>query len=168
LHFSGLPTFYITGADDTEASVSLGGATAIMLRNPDAKLGFVEFHGNGLGALERAIAAKEAQMASLGASVLAAEAKRGTGETATAASIRHGAESALLTATVSAVQEGLIRALKFAAEWVGANPQDVEVALNTDFLSAKLDWPYCGISGGRHDTRSAATKPCGRRYNSAD
>jgi hypothetical protein len=138
LHFTGLPTFYITGADSVDQTVTLGSTSAILLQNSEAKVGFAALDGNGLGALERAIAAIEHRMADLGASVLAAEVKRGN-ETALAAGIRHSSQSNLLTATVSAVQAGLLLALRYAADWTGASPDAVKIELNDDFISTRLD-----------------------------
>jgi hypothetical protein len=135
LHWTGLPTFYVTGSASDEP-VRIGAATAILLKDANAKVGFAEFRGDGLGSLERAIAAKEAQMAVLGAAILGAEARRGV-ETATAAHIRHSGETSLLTAAVSAVQASLQAALAFAADWDGAS--GVLVELNDDFISARLD-----------------------------
>ena len=135
LHWSALPTFYVAGATD-DNPVSLGSATAILLKDPNAKVGFAEFRGDGLGSLERAIASKERQMAVLGAAILSAETRRN--ETAEAAHIRHSGETALLSAAVSAVQATLQAALAFAAEWDGASGKIV-VELNDDFISARLD-----------------------------
>jgi hypothetical protein len=135
LHWTGLPTFYVTGSDSAEP-VRIGAATAIMLKDPNAKVGYAEFKGDGLGSLERAIAAKEQQMAVLGAAILGAEARRV--ETAEAARIRHSGETGLLMAAVSAVQASLQAALSFAAEWAGA-AGGLAVELNDDFISTRLD-----------------------------
>lgn len=135
LHWTGLPTFYVTGSASDEP-VRVGAATAILLKDPTAKVGFAEFKGDGLGSLERAIAAKEQQMAALGAAILSAEA--GRNETAEAARIRHSGETGLLMAAVSAVQASMQAALAFAAEWDGATGA-VAVELNDDFISSRLD-----------------------------
>ena len=135
LHWTGLPTFYVTGSNSDEP-VRIGAATAIMLKDPNAKVGYAEFKGDGLGSLERAIAAKEAQMAVLGAAILGAEARRV--ETAEAARIRHSGETGLFMAAVSAVQASLQAALSFAADWDGASG-GVAVELNDDFISTRLD-----------------------------
>ena len=52
-------------------------AAATLLKDANAKVGFAEFKGDGLGSLERALAAKEKQMALLGGAVLT-EARRGS------------------------------------------------------------------------------------------
>jgi hypothetical protein len=135
LHFIGLPTFFVTGAINDEPVV-LGSASAILLKDAQAKCGFAEFQGRGLGALERAIADKEQQMAALGAAILGAEMRRP--ETAEAARLRHGGETSLLSSTVSAVQSSLQSALQFAAEWAHASGE-VKIELNDDFVSTRLD-----------------------------
>jgi Domain of unknown function (DUF4055) len=107
-----------------------------LLKDPNARVGFAELKGDGLGSLERAIVAKEQQMAVLGAAILGAEARRV--ETVEAARIRHSGETGLLMAAVSAVQATLQAALQFAADWNGA-AGSVRVELNDDFISARLD-----------------------------
>jgi hypothetical protein len=136
LHWTALPTLYITGADDNNDPISLGGANAIILKNPAAKVGFAEFTGSGLSSLERAIEANEKKMASLGAAILGAELRRQ--ETAEAARIRHGGETSLLVATVTAVQASLQASLECAAEWVFSSGE-VKIELNNDFISTRLD-----------------------------
>jgi hypothetical protein len=135
LHWTGLPTFYVAGATD-DNPVHIGAATALLLKDANAKVGYAEFKGDGLGSLERAIAATENRMAVLGAAILGAEARRV--ETAEAARIRHSGETGLLMAAVSAVQATLQTALQFAADWDGAAGK-VSVELNDDFISARLD-----------------------------
>jgi len=90
----------------------VGPATAILLNDPAAKNRSAEFKGGGLGNLERTIAAKEQQMAALGAAILSAEA--GRNETAEAARIHHSGETGLLMAGVSALQASTRAALAFA------------------------------------------------------
>ena len=134
LHWTGLPTFYVTGSASDEP-VRIGAAAAILLKDANAKVGFAEFKGDGLGSLERALAAKEKQMALLGGAVLT-EARRV--ETATAAGIRHSGEVSSLLATASAVQASLQAALAFCADWDSATGNCV-IELNQDFVSARLD-----------------------------
>jgi hypothetical protein len=135
LHWTGLPTFYVTGSSSDEA-VKVGSATALVLADSAARVGFAEFKGDGLGSLERAMAAKERMLAILGAAVFGTDAKRI--ETAEAARIRNSGETSLLMGVVSAVQASLEAAMKFAADWQGA-AGDVSVSLNTDFVSEKMD-----------------------------
>jgi hypothetical protein len=115
--------------------ITLGAGTAIVLEDSQSKVGFAEFSGQGLGAIERAISATEGKMAALGAAILGAEMRRT--ETAEAARFRHGGETSLLSATVSAVQSGLQSALQIASDWVHAGKVTIE--LNDDFVSTRLD-----------------------------
>jgi hypothetical protein len=134
LHWSALPTFYITGYKSDEP-VTLGAATALLIENENARVGFAEYKSDGLGSLERAIAAKEKQMAELGASLIS-EASRA--ETAEAVRIKHSGATGLLQSAVTAVQESLQAALQVAAEWEGASGS-VSLEINDDFISARLD-----------------------------
>ena len=135
LHWTGLPTFYVTGLD-TQEPIRLGSASALILKDPHSKAGFAEFKGDGLQSLERAIAVKEQQMAALGAATIGSELRQV--ETAEAARIRHSGETALMMGTVSAVQAGLEAALRIAAAWQGVTGE-VSVALNDDLIAEKLD-----------------------------
>ena len=131
-HFTGLPTAVITGHRlDEGESLSIGSGEAWVLASPDARVSFLEFSGQGLGALERLLARKEAQMAAIGARMLAPE-KRAA-ETAETLAIRHGGEQAVLASLALAISLGLTKALEVLREWAGAMGE-VRYELNRDYL----------------------------------
>ena len=125
---------------------------------PDSssKFGYLEFTGQGLQALEKAVEEKRSIMASLGASLLQTE-KTGV-ESAEAVRLRQNSESSVLVGAVLSVQEGIAKALSIMAEWEGVSG-DIEVELNTDFSDTKISsedltalmsaWQSGGIS---HET----------------
>lgn len=137
-HFTGLPTLYITGVGDPDMKVNVGSTAAILLTNPESKVGYVEFAGQGLVSLENALESKEAMMAVLGASVFQ---KEGKGvEAAETARIRTSGETNLLSGITTSVEETIKAALEFIAEWMGVSGA-IEVTLNRDYIESKLDGP---------------------------
>ena len=138
-HFTALPQAYITGVDPDEyqQGIHVGSGTACVIPNEQAKVGFLEFSGQGLGSLERAIEQKERMMAVLGARLL--EGPKGV-EAAETARIRQNTETSILGTMVKSVGHGIERSLKFMAEWEGLNPDDVKVNMNNDFIDVRL--PY--------------------------
>ena len=142
LHLVALPTPYVSGmkgsGDDVDA-LQIGPSTVWIL-DKDGKAGMVEFSGAGMGALEKALLAKQHQMATLGAKLLE-EQPTVAQETATAVLARHAGEHATLRTMAQAMEQGLTSALQLMAWWQGleTSPQDipVRVELNKDFLQVK-------------------------------
>lgn len=135
-HFTGLPTPYASGVDSQTTAVYLGSSKVLCLPNPDASLNMLEYKGEGLGALERAMEHKEHQMAVLGASLLLPP-KKGV-ESAETARISKGGESSFLVSLVVAVEEAVEDALQWMCRWAGIGNAEIEVNLNRDFVDAYL------------------------------
>ena len=94
-HFTGLPMLLLAGVELGEnESIYVGSQKAVVTDRADAHGEFIEFQGQGLGALEKNLDRKEAQMASIGARMLAPE-KSGV-ESADALSIRHSGEEIVM------------------------------------------------------------------------
>ena len=154
-HFTALPTPYVTGIDG-DSELKIGSGSAWILPDSSSKAGYLEFTGQGLQALEKAVEEKRGIMASLGASLLQTE-KSGV-ESAEAVRLRQNSETSVLVGAVLSVQEGIAKALSFMAEWEGVSG-DIEVELNTDFSDTKISaqdltalmgaWQSGGIS---HET----------------
>ena len=134
-HFAGRPTLYVTGMR-SDQEIRVGGAAAIIIPDPAARVGYAEFTGQGLGSLETALESKEKQMAVLGAAVFA-QSKAGV-EAAETARIRTSGETSLLAGVVSAVQETLKAALECACRWQ-AQTGEVTVELNREFMDSPMD-----------------------------
>lgn len=136
-HFAGLPTPVITGYTAPEGEkLYIGSAAAWVFPDPAARAAYLEFTGQGLEALEKRCAQKEAQMAALGARMLAPE-KSGV-EAADTLSNRHAGEHSVLAGYANLVSEALTRALKLCAQWMGIDPTPVRYALNTDYMPAGM------------------------------
>jgi len=154
-HFTALPTPYVTGIDG-DSELKIGSGSAWILPDSSSRAGYLEFTGQGLQALEKAVEEKRSIMASLGASLLQTE-KSGV-ESAEAVRLRQNSESSVLVGAVLSVQEGIAKALSLMAEWEGVSG-DIDVELNTDFSDTKISaqdltalmgaWQSGGIS---HET----------------
>jgi hypothetical protein len=136
-HFTGLPTAVISGIqteDVTKEGFSIGSGSAWLFTNPDAGAKFLEFTGQGLGALENRLKSKESMMASLGAQMLTPETRRN--ESTETAAMRHMGENSILANIAQAVSEGINECLRIAGEWMGVKPAEIE--LNRDFLPTSM------------------------------
>jgi len=136
LRWTALPQAWVSGvqADDDEP-LSLGSSRAWVL-GEEGRAGYLEFQGTGLQAIERSMDRLERLMATLGARIL--EGQRAQVETAEVSRMRQAGEHSVLISIVLAVAQAFTLAGQFAAEWVKANPKEVGVELNTDFISERL------------------------------
>jgi len=133
-HFTALPTPYVTGIDG-DSELRIGSGSAWILPDSSSKAGYLEFTGQGLQALEKAVEEKRGIMAGLGASLLQTQ-KAGV-ESAESLRLRQNSEASVLVGAVLSVQEGIAKALSVMAEWEGVSG-DIEVTLNTDFVDTKI------------------------------
>ena len=140
-HYTALPTAVITGHSDevtdgtTPAEYRIGAASAWVFPNADTKVQYLEFQGQGLGALEKRVEAKENYMAALGARMLAPE-KRAA-EAADTLSIRNSGETSVLASLAASASQAIEDAVRFMAEWAGMTG-NVVFKLNNDFVASKM------------------------------
>lgn len=136
LHFTGLPTPYVSGVQLSEGQqLSLGSTSAWIFPDPAANVGFLEFKGEGLKAVREAMKDKEHRMAVLGARMLADD-KR-TAEAFGTVELKTAGERSALASAARAASDGLTRCLNWMARWVGA-PEEAQLTLNTDFGAARM------------------------------
>lgn len=139
-HFTGLPTLFLSGIradkDGKTPTFYIGSQAAILVDDPNADGKFIEFTGQGLGALVANLDRKEQQMAILGARMLFAE-KRAA-EAAETASIHRTGENSVLAAIAGGVSEAMERALSVFCKWAGADGE-VKYQLNRDYNPAMID-----------------------------
>lgn len=140
-HFTALPTAVITGHQDetaegaTPAEYRIGAATAWVFPNTETKVQYLEFQGQGLGALEKRVEAKESYMAALGARMLAPEKK--AAEAADTLNIRTSGETSVLASLAASASQAIEDAVRFMAEWAGM-AGNVTIKLNSDFVAVKM------------------------------
>lgn len=136
-HFAGLPTAVISGYEAKEnEKLYIGSAAAWIFPLPDAKASYLEFTGQGLGALENNLAGKEKQMAAIGARFL--EQQKNGVEAENTMRIRSAGENSVLAGIANMVSAQLSKMLTFMAEWQGIN-QECLIQLNTDFMPVTMN-----------------------------
>lgn len=136
-HFTGLPTAVVSGyTAETGEKLYIGSQAAWVFPNPDASASYLEFTGQGLGALKELCERKELMMAILGARMLEVQ-KKGV-ESADTASIHRGGEQATLASAAQSISMGLRQALQTFSDWSGASGK-VKYDLNRDFFPMPLD-----------------------------
>lgn len=138
-HYTGLPTAVVTGysADGTE-KLAIGSATAWIFPAADADAKYLEFTGQGLGALENRLKEKEAGMAAIGARMLAPE-KKGA-EAENTVKLRHAGEGAVLSSIGEMIEHGFGRVLQIMAKWENIDAE-VKAEFNDDFVDTVLAAP---------------------------
>lgn len=146
-HFTGLPTPWITGAE--AATMHIGSTKAWVIPNHQARVGFLEFTGQGLLSLEKALNEKQSQLASMSARLIDNSSKGS--EAAETVRLRYMSETASLKTIVRATQAFLSKIYNTIAEMESA--PKVTIGLNMDFLDAKLTaqevkaWSEAYLSG---------------------
>lgn len=137
-HFTGLPTAIITGHQinpEAPEVYKIGGDSAWVFPEPDAKAFFLEFQGHGLEALEKRVAKKEEYMSYLGARMLS-PGKKGV-EAVETTQMNRLAEMSILSSLVQSASEAIEKALVVMADWSNI-AGDVSFKLNSDFLAVTM------------------------------
>lgn len=139
LFMTSQPTPFLFGVPAADVPKSIGSATIWHSEAKDVKAGFVEFQGKGIGALSTAMDKKEERMAAQGARLI--NEVDTTNKTADTTRLQTRAETSILTAGVSTLETAFVQALKFAADWAGASPDDVSLTMNRDYIETSLTAP---------------------------
>lgn len=140
IHVTCVPTPYITGLQTEENfELKLGSDQCLVLNDVNSKAGFLEFQGQGLDPVKDYIEKLETTMAALGARVVENRFNKTTIESATGAKIREQLAVSTLGSIVATVEAALNKCVKWAAEWEGANPDEVEITLNKELVSTSMD-----------------------------
>jgi hypothetical protein len=135
--YTALPTPYVTGYDAVDGdTLNIGPSKVWILPKPEARVGYLEFTGQGLKALEVGMDEKIAMMSSLGSQLLQGQ-KTGV-EAADTVRLRQNAEASTLVGAVKMVEQAITKALKIMNDWGGFGDTDISVKLNTDFVDTKM------------------------------
>ncbi len=137
-HVCGLPTPWAKcfGSND---KLFMGATYAWTTDDKDAECGILEFTGQGLGALEKAMEEKTAQMAALGARII--EPRKADSEAYDTVALRASAETSTLARISLLCSETLSQALRIAVWWAGTDEDpntEIRFIMNKDFVSAKI------------------------------
>lgn len=137
-HYTGLPTPYVMGEGQAKQQIKIGSSTAITGDDANTKVGYLEFTGTGLKALESAMDQKEHQMAVLGARML--EAPKRAAETVEVLQMKQTGEQASLAQIAATVSSSAELILRWALWWsepatslFADTEKDITVELNTEF-----------------------------------
>lgn len=134
-HFTALPTAVVTGASSS-SELYVGSPTAWVIPEVGAKAMFLEFTGQGLGSLEKALEEKQGQLASMSARLL--DTSRKGSEAAETVRLRYASETASLAMVVRATEALMNKVYATIAEMEGLDPTSVRVQLNKEFLDARI------------------------------
>lgn len=139
-HFTALPTYFVSGDSDTEEDGSglAVGPNVVWELNQGDQAGILEYKGSGLSYLENALESKQAQMATLGAKLLAQQRKQAAlGETMLRM-MERGEHSILMSITDN-LNEAFTKALQWALMWKDVKDVgSVQVELNQDFTDGPM------------------------------
>jgi len=140
LHVSALPTPFISGninKDDNEV-FHIGTDVAWVLPE-GSKAGFIEFTGQGLNPIEKALDKLENMLAALGARLIETRKVASVAETAEGIRTKESAATAILSQIVSSAEAGIEKVLTWAAEAENADASQISVKLNRELVQAPLD-----------------------------
>ena len=139
LHYAALPTPWITGvdSDSKDSPTTIGPQTVWKISAPEAKVGMLEFTGQGVAAIKEELTSMEDQMAILGSRVLLPEMAE---HTATASKLRSISETSDLANTVLTLEKQFNQLLEILLSWAGI-AGEVEVDMPTDFMPTEMDAP---------------------------
>jgi hypothetical protein len=131
LHKTAFPVPWIQGVDADDQHKFVISESIIWLLPAGASAEYLEFHGDGLGALERAVDRTDRYMSKLGAQML--EDKKKVTETAEALNVRSSGETASLSDIAMSCSEAFTQAIRMMATLVDEDPMKCQITLNTDF-----------------------------------
>jgi hypothetical protein len=115
LHYTALPTAYVAGIEMKDR-LAVGSRTAWILDSKEAKVGFLEFTGQGLLSFEKVLDRDERQMAVLGSRML--ESQKRSYESAQTIELRQTAEFCVLGVLAQSVSRCLTGVLRLAGWWL--------------------------------------------------
>lgn len=134
-HFTGLPTPVAIGVDASTV-LRIGSTSAWIIPNEKGDAKYLEFTGEGLRSLEKALSEKQGQLASLSARLIDNSA-RGS-ESPETVKLRYASENANLVSISRAVEAFLNVIYKTIALMDGSNPDEVNIVLQRDFIAKSL------------------------------
>lgn len=133
-HFTALPTAWVAGFP-ADTKLKIGSAVAWVSEDYQANAGFLEYTGQGLGALTSLLEGKERKMAVLGARLLEDQKKQT--EATDTWRMRMAGETGAVAGILTAIDDGIQKALATIMEW-NSVAGNVVFNLNADLLDQEL------------------------------
>lgn len=143
VHLTTIPTGWVTGegpqVDENKniIPICLGEDGFLMFRDPDTKVGVLNYAGEGLTHSENALEKSELQMVVLGSRIITPE--KGISETAESANIHRAGENAKLATFANNVSINLSKFLNYMCIMAGIDNPKCSVHLNTDYETQGFD-----------------------------
>jgi len=134
-HFTALPVPVVSGVDSDEP-LRVGSERAWVLPPHQAKAYYLEFTGQGLQSLEKALKEKSDQMAIFSTRLMDTS-SRGS-ESPDNVRIRHSSDAANMTRIAEVVENGFNRHYNLIKEMEGISGPPVKITFNKHFLDPRL------------------------------
>lgn len=134
-HFTGLPTPVAIGVD-ASTTLKVGSMTAWIIPEANGDAKYLEFTGEGLKSLEKALSEKQGQLASLSARLID-NSSRGS-ESPETVKLRYASENANLVSISRAIEAFMNVIYKSIALMEGMDASEVSIELQRDFVSKAL------------------------------
>ncbi len=134
-HYVGLPQPVITGGK-SEQPLHVGSDKAWVIPNDKAKAFYLEFLGQGLEGLARALQEKESQMSQFSAQLMDTGSKGSEAEGTVR--LRYSSDAANISDIAESIEIGLKLTYGFISKWLQTDTP--EIALNKDFLADKMGY----------------------------
>lgn len=133
IHVTNNPTPVFVGLEPDE--ITVGSNNGIAIPNPEGSANYLEASGTGLESARQELQDIETRMAALGLAMLQRETR--AAETAEARRIEKSETDSNLATAARSLQDALIEALGFHAEWLGKEEAGT-VSVNRDFEAQML------------------------------
>ena len=130
------PMLVMTGVSSDNAPSSIGSTVAIAIPNPDAKVFFTETDTSALSHVKDHIKELHTKAINMGAQLLDTSPK--PAETAETTRLKQSASTATLLTSVRNTANALEKQLKQIASLKGANPDEVSVIPNVEFIAPMI------------------------------
>jgi hypothetical protein len=137
LFYVASPTPYGVGIDDENFTFSLGATEIHTFSNPDAKLSYLEFEGQGLQAITNELSEIKKDMSVNGASFLKDSSQ--SRESTETVQMRNSADNATLISISTTVSRLMVKCLEEMAKWAGADSENITYQINTDYNLSTAD-----------------------------
>lgn len=138
IHVIAIPTPVVSAdIDKGEFGVLNLGPDTCLLLPANGKASFLEFTGQGLSAIEKAEKDIQDMMAALGARLLMGQ--NASSEKAAGVRSRDEVANSVLISALTALEAAMNRILKWAAEWVGADPDEAYCKISKELTATTVD-----------------------------
>lgn len=135
-HWTGLPTPVVSGTDDSDVTLNIGSQSAWILPNEKSKAYMLEFTGQGLESLEKALTEKQSQLASMSARLMD-NSSRGS-ESEGVVRLRYSSETATLISIVQTCETFLQMIFEVIAKLDAVDDENLSIKLSKEFLDTRL------------------------------